>query len=106
MTVQVPIPEQVPPLHPTNVEFALGVAVSVMSQGPVPEQTWDQPVKADSPGLLGITSIPEQSLGGIRLGIPSTPGQVIVPAPFPEVITSSIKNLFRNVGKFNPNGSR
>ena len=28
-TVQVPVPEQPPPLHPANVEPALGVAVSV-----------------------------------------------------------------------------
>jgi len=33
VTVQVPVPEQPPPLQPSNVEPALGVAVSVT---PVP----------------------------------------------------------------------
>ena len=73
VTTHVPVPEQPPPLHPTNVEPLVGVAVSVTTV----------------PKLYGALHVAPQLIPAGAL--------VTVPAPVPDLLTDNANDCRLNV---------
>jgi hypothetical protein len=81
VTVQVPVPEQPPPLQPVNVEPAEGVAVSV-TEVPLVNDAEHVVPHAMPAGLLVIVPVPVPAGETVRVEL--------VPTPLPDTSRESV----------------